>query len=285
MPTALDEYTFRLGDSGVVLNEDPSVPFVDITRIVGFDSAPFRETERDWEGNDGTFLDAEFEKGRRILLEGMAFCDVMNVETYLDSLKANWAPSTVLIPLYLKSPGVAERLLWVKPLGCRYDWNTSRRVGSTPIQFACFAEDPRMYSAEEYSLTINMVQSPTTGFSFSFGFSFDFGTVTGGLGTNAYNYGNRPAPVVFTIFGPTTNPRIYNDDTGDEMIFDITLSSDQTLVVDTRYRTVRLDGVNRRSALTAPSWFHLQPGDNHLKYFADSATSSTVTATYRSAWR
>jgi hypothetical protein len=286
MPTALTEYTFRMKDDGVVLNDEVALPFVDITRVVGLDSAPVRETERDWEGNEGGFLDAEFEKGRRILLEGTAYCDLDSVEPFLDDLKENWAPSTTLQPFYFKSTGAVERLLFVKPLGCKYDWESARRYGSTAVQFAAYAEDPRVYSAEEYSLDVALTTGPTTGFAFDFGFDFDFGAAVAGLGTNAYNYGNRPTPPVFTIFGPVTNPRIGNDDTGDLMQFNIDLAADQTLVVDTKYRTVRLDGLtNRRSALTAPSWFFLQKGDNHIRYYADSSTTSTMSITYRSAWR
>lgn len=282
----LDEYTFRLGDTGVVLNTDPSVPFVDISRVVGFDSGPARETERDWEGNDGGFLDAEFERGRRIILEGMAYTDIDAIEPYMDTLKENWALSRTLIPLYWKAPGTVERVFLVKPLGMMYDWETVRRTGQTRVQFKAFAEDPRIYSAEQYSVTITLNSVSTTGFGFPLGFPFGFGTASSGLGTNLYNYGNRPTPVVFTINGPVANPRIVNDDTDDEMEFSITLTASQTLVVDTQYKTVLLDGAyNRRNALINPSWFFLAKGDNHIRYLADAATSTTITATYRSAWR
>jgi hypothetical protein len=286
MPVALDGYTFRLGDEGVVLNADASLPFVDVTRIIGFDSAEARETERDWEGNDGGFMDAEFERGRRIILEGKIYCDVDDVETYLDALKENWAVSRTLVPLYLKAPGVVERILFVKPLGVKYDWETARRYGETAAQFLCYAEDPRFYSTEEFTIDIDLNLGTTTGFAFNFGFNFDFGVAVAGLGTNAFNHGNRPTPFVLTFFGPTTNPRILNDDTGAQMDFEIDLASDQSLVVDTKYRTVRLDGVtNRRNALIEPSWFFLQKGNNHLRYFSDSIVAVVANVTYRSAWR
>jgi hypothetical protein len=282
----LDEYTFKLGDAGLILNDSATTPFVDITRTVGFDSAMARETEREWEGNDGGFMDAEFEKARRIILEGLAYADIDALEMYLDDLKENWAVSRTLVPLYFKAPGVVERTFLVKPLGMRYDWETTRRYGEARVQFLAYAEDPRTYSAEELTVPILINSVSTTGFGFPLGFPFGFGTSSSGLGTNLYNYGNRPTPVVFNIYGPTINPRIVNDDTGEEMEFLITLGTDQTLVVDTKYKTVRLDGAyNRRSTMVNAGWFFLKKGDNHIRYLADIATSQYVDAVYRSAWR
>lgn len=284
---ALTDYTFKLGDTGEVLNDDISGRFVDVTRVTGLDSAPYRTTERDWEGNDGGFLDAEYEKGRQIVLTGTVYSDDdLELESYLDSLKSNFAPSRTLVPLYFKPPGEDERMLLVKPLGCRYDWTTDRGFGSAEVQFSAFAEDPRIYTSELKTLTVSLAGAFSGGFAFNFGFNLDFGSGSVGLGANAHNSGNRSTPPVFTIHGPSLNPRILNDTTGDEMHFIISLASDETLVVDTKYRTVRLDGVtNRRHTLAFPTWFHLAPGDNYLRYLADVATATSVTVEYRDAWR
>jgi len=96
----LADYTFQL-DSGVVLNTD-TLPFVDVQRVVGLDSAPYRETIRDHEGTDGGYIDAEFETGREVIVEGIAYCDVDNAETFFDSLKQNYAPVTTPIPFVLR---------------------------------------------------------------------------------------------------------------------------------------------------------------------------------------
>ena len=283
----LEEYTFQLGDSGVPLNANLAVPpFVDINDVVGLDSASVPQTERDWEGNDGTFMDAEFEKGRTVVLSGTAYCDVDSVESYMDLLKANWAPSRTLVPLYFKGPGAVERMLYVKPLGVRYNWTTTRRFGAVSLQFQAFAEDPRLYSSGLEFAFIDVNTSGGLGFGFNFDFNFDFGGTVIGLGTNLVNLGNRETPVVFSIPGPATNPRIVNDTTGDEMSFSITLNSNETLVIDTKYKTVKLDATfNRRSALNFPTWFNLQVGDNVVRYLAATSTGGPMVVTYRSAWR
>src|SRR5882672_7106541 len=113
MVLGLNDYEFQLNDSGVRLNSDSTNPFVDVTKASGLDSAPYRETIRDHEGTDGGFIDAEFEKGRDIILEGTIYGTVANVETYLDSLKANFAPVATPIPFYFKPGSVSERLIFV----------------------------------------------------------------------------------------------------------------------------------------------------------------------------
>lgn len=284
-----EDLTFRLGDDGVILNSDSTgFPFVDIDSVKGLDSAPFRTTQRDHEGDDGGFMDAEFERGRDIVLGGTIYTDGDNMETYLDSLKFNWAPSPSLIPLYFSSPGVVERLLFVKPLGVRYDWTTMRRLGVADIQFSAFAEDPRIYEVVEQNFSIPLGATVFTGFGFNLGFNFGFGGVSSTTDTvTITNTGNRPAPALFTIHGPVTNPRILNDTLSKEMVFNIILGASDVLVVDPKNRTVVLNGTaNRRNVLQAPTWFYLAVGENTIRYRAESSDpTSFLEIDYRPAWR
>lgn len=164
--TLVDDFTFQLGDTGVVLNTSPSLPFVDITRVVGLSSPPFRETERQHEGQDGAFMDAEFEEGRRIVLEGEVYADPDDMEEYLDLLKSDFAPQDDPVPLYLLAPGRPERLVFVKPLGMRYEWDSLRRLGSARAQFSAFAEDPRIYTSTLKSVNIDLSEPSHGGFGF-----------------------------------------------------------------------------------------------------------------------
>lgn len=282
-----EDLTFRLTTTGVILNTTASQPFVDITKVTGLDSAPYRTTERDWEGNDGGFMDAEFEKGRAVVLDGTVFCDTGSIEDYLDDLKANFAPATTLQNFYFKVPGQVERVLFVKPLGCRYDWDELRRTGQAAIQFSVFAEDPRIYDSALLSATVPLGAQVFTGFGFNFGFDFGFGgTSTTTDQVTIIIGGNRPTPPIFEIIGPVTNPRILNDVTGDELRFNIELFALDVLTIDTKYKTVRLNGTaNRRSALVAPDWYFLEPGSNTLRYRAESVAASTLNIYYRNAWR
>lgn len=288
MVVLTEELTFRLGSTGVILNTDSAgTPFVDIESVRGLDSAEFRVTERDWEGNDGTFVDAEFEKGRTIILTGTVYASTTNWESYMDSLKSNYAPSNTLQQFFVKAPGVNERFLFVKSLGVKYDWDTMRRLGMGSVQISVFAEDPRIYDSTLQTGSITQGAQVFPGFGFNFGFSFGFGgTSTTSDGTTVVNNGNRPTPPTFIINGPVTTPRILSDTTGSEMIFNIDVLTGETLVVDTKYKTVRLNGTtNRRYALIRPTWFFLQPGTNFIRYRAASAGSSVLNIQYYTAWR
>jgi hypothetical protein len=277
---------FRLTDTGVILNTDSvSLPFVDIEKVSGLDSAPPRTTERDHEGQDGGFIDAEFEKGRHISLEGTIYTDGTNMEAYLDSLKTNWALRSSSVPFYFRVPDVGERLLMVKPLGVTYDWNQMRRTGCADARFSAFAEDPRIYDTVLNTVAIDQGGTATTGRSYNKGYSYSYGApITGGQ-TNLLNLGNRDTPVVFTIDGAVTNPTIINDTLGVSLRFILTMLAGDQLVVDTQYHTVKLNGVNRRGTLIQPNWFLLGVGTNYIRYQADTPGTSTCTATYRSAWR
>lgn len=163
----LNDYEFQLESTGVLLNQQTNMfPFIDIEKVIGLDNVPYRETVRDHEGADGGFFDAEFEKGRDVILEGVAYCDTSIVETYLDSLKSNFGPVSTPIPFYFKPPGVDERVLFVKPRGAKYDWDLARRIGITNLQLLMYAEDPRIYDNQLLSVSIPYGGPATTGFGF-----------------------------------------------------------------------------------------------------------------------
>lgn len=294
MPSLVNDATFQLTDTGVVINDDTvlNVPFIDVEVVTGLDNAPYRQTKRDHEGVDGGFMDAEFEQGRDISIQGILYANNNPIETFLDRLKANWAPSQVLLPLYIYTIETGLRVVYVKPLGCQYDWDALRRLGMAAITFTCYAEDPRIYSGTLQTTIIPMGATVFSGFSFNLGFNFGFGGVsTTTDGQFVYNVGNRPAPVVMTIAGPMVNPIIMNDTTSSVMQFNITLSSLDTLTIDTQYHTVRLNGTaNRRSTLLTPGWFMLQPdpiagaGANFIRFRGASGTG-TLTVAYRASWR
>lgn len=266
-----EDYTYMLGDSGVVLNTtNIATNFVDILKVQGLDNAPIRTTERDHEGTDGGFMDAEFEKGRPVVLEGTVYAINGPMEPFLDTLKSNWAPSTTPIPFYFKKPGVAERMMFIKPLGCRYDVDQSRRLDMTQIQFSGYAEDPRIYDATLTSTTISQGETIVVGRGYPKSYSYSYGSNAAPVGQNLIVSGNRPTPPIFVINGPLVNPQIINETTGESMIFDITLNDTDVMTVDIKNRSVSVNGQNRRAALRLPNWFFLMPGANFIRFRAES---------------
>lgn len=285
-----ENYTFQLGDDGTVLNSDAVAPFVDITRVIGLGSAPYRQIERRHEGQDGGFMNAEFEDGRHIALEGDVYANGSDLEPYLDTLREEFAPSTTLVPFYFKAPGRTERVLYVKPLGVREEWTTTRRIGQAPVRFEAYAEDPRIYTSAGQTVNVDVnFPSAVTGFDFDFDFDFSFGAAIVGNGETISVGGNRSTPPTLTInvtTGPCVNPRIIHQGQSRRLETNITLSTGDSLVFDPYRRTVTLNGTaNRRSALIVDEWFFLQPGDNLIGFRSDSNDDSTLTVSYRDAWR
>jgi hypothetical protein len=282
------DYTYQLGDAGVLLNSDLTLlPFVDIDTLSGMDSPNFRESQRDHEGVDGDFLDAEFETGRDIALSGTVYTDPNDPETYLDSLRFNFQPSRTLIPFYFKSPNKPERVLFVKPRGVRYDINSLRRTGLSAIQFLMHAEDPRIYTSLLRQVVLSAGSTITLGRGYNKSYNYGYGTiVTVPDSFTVTNGGNRDAPALITITGPVTTPQIVSDTAGMTLTFNITLGVSDVLVIDLLNHTVVLNGsTNRRNTLLAPNWFLLKPGDNILRYRTAIGSVTTATVSWRDTWR
>ena len=283
----MDNNSYRLGATGTVLNPDALVPpFVDLTKISGFDTPEIRSTERDHEGTDGGFLDADFEKMRTLVFEGQMISNGINTWTFLDQLKYEWAPGRGVQPLYFQLPGLDERLIFVKALGVRFDIDSLIRLGSCDVQFTCQAENPAFYTSTLLTLALPQGATLVGGISFNLGFNMDFGAPVSPAYANAYNGGNRDATALITIQGPVDNPRIYNDTTGNVLDFGLSLSATDSLVVDLYNRTVTLNGTaSRRNTLKNPDWFLLKPGNNIIRYRADSSGNPDASISYRYAWR
>jgi len=286
--TLTQDYTYQLGDAGVLLNSDLTLlPFVDIDTISGLDSPAFRESQRDHEGTDGDFLDAEFELGRDLLLSGTIYTDPNDPETYLDALRFNFAPSRTLVPFYFKSPNKPERVLFVKPRGVRYDINSLRRTGLSAAQFQMHAEDPRIYTSLLKQTVLSAGSAITLGRGYNKSYNHGYGTiVTVPDSFTVTNAGNRPAPATITITGPVTTPQIVSDTAGATLTFNITLDVSDVLVIDLLNHTVVLNGsTNRRGTLLAANWFLLQPGDNIMRYRTAIGSVTTATVAWRDTWR
>lgn len=72
--------------------------------------------------------------------------------------------------------------------------------------------------------------------------------------------GTATPTIIIEFAGPVSTPGIWNVDTGESMRFDISLSRGQTLVVDLLNRSVRLNGVSRRSTMRG-QWLQIGPRD------------------------
>lgn len=109
-------------------------------------------------------------------------------------------------------------------------------------------------------------------------------SITGdGTATNAGTY---PTPVEITIEASgasSTSLRIQNSTRSESIYVTTALSNGETLVIDTRTHSCKLDGSERRDYLGSDTeWMLLDSGDNTISVTNDSNVS--VTTEWRSAW-
>lgn len=256
---ATEEYQLDDDGVGVLLNGGVAMPFVDITSVKGLDSAQARVQVTAREGLDGSWVDATYEIERAVILEGKIYTDNTALETYLDSLKANWALSPTNKPLYFGTDA-GVRCVFGKPQGLRYSKESLRRLGCVEAQFIVTCGDPRIYS-------------PTV--------------VSQNLPGTAVLGGNRKTPPVIRINGARTNPSLTLG--GKTMTITYTLPGANYIDIDVVNRTAMLNGtINIRSVLSFSAgavWndFMLSPGNN--VFTVGGTGAGTITLTARSAWR
>lgn len=255
VPTLLaEEYQF-VEDTGIKLNGASALPFVDVLSIDGLDAPPVRSLTNAREGMHGGYVEAEFEDIRTITIEAEAFASVTALETYLDSLKANFAPKATVQPFFFGTDA-GTRMVYAKSLGLRYMKEQIRRTGRVAFQVQLLCEDPRIFAT-----TVTSQALP--------------GTLT--------LSGNRDTVGTITIAGARTNPTITIGST--TFTFNYTLTLGNTIVIDLAKRTVILNGTtNLRGSVTITGgWPLLQPGNN--VFTVGGTGTGTITAAARSAWR
>lgn len=93
------------------------------------------------------------------------------------------------------------------------------------------------------------------------------------------NSGSYPSWAILTFSGPATNPRLLNTSTNEWIGFNIVLAAGDTLVVDMKQRTAKMNGASVRHLLApGASWWDLGVGSSTLLYVSDTATGQCVVA-------
>lgn len=289
------DFTFQYKDDGIILGEDvvPGQPFVDITGVTGLDSGEFRVQDRTREGGDGGFQDTGFKEMRVVVITAEVYGD----ESYLELLRNNWRPFVSGengfvggYPFYYIADGLRRKVVG-RSLGMKYDWAQMRRIGKTEVQFQLKCEDPTIYSADlKTSATMTLLPLTVTGYGYNRAYNRTYGGGTSGGGAvNAANAGNKTTYPDIVINGPVVNPYVLNDSWPSTNIPRIklggTLDVSDQIIISMRYRTVRLNGVaNRRTWVLPPYvWWGLLPGDNFIRFGADTNTGATAFLTYSDA--
>jgi len=294
--TSLNPYSFAFND---FIFGGGSSPF-QILSVEGLEDLPPLRVQDDNRGySDGMFTGRDFLSGRNLLITiqitGNSNSSMTeNVSLLQEALKPQQQGTGVLqfqIPgsnLQRVNARVRRRSLRIDP-----EFTYGRSIAI----YEFFAPDPRRYDDTLQSTdlvlgstsagrTYNRVYTVTAtpgGNPNATGMSFGGGASSPNLIANNGWITTYPT---FTITGPAINPIITNVTTGAQLKIDYTLATTDTLILDTDFRTVNLNGTSRRAILNNNStWFGAEPGTSYYTFTATGTTASTTCVVqWRSAY-
>lgn len=173
----------------------------------------------------------------------------------------------------------------------RLDWPSERRIVGRGATFSCppgtmrtaqlgfHCADGLLEDTVEQSVILNPVGGATGGFQFPvvFPLTFNSGAVPGS--SSVTTAGTAPAPVLWRLYGPFSDPIVRRVDTGDELSFPgLSVAAGDYLSVDTAARTVLLNDdpaqsrYNRLDFATS-RWWTLPASGSTPVLFSATATS------------
>jgi hypothetical protein len=216
------------------------------------------------EGMDGGLVDSEFEAPRTVTLGGTIYTSPTALETELNKLKANYAPSALDKPLYYMSDDGVLRHVMGKSQGLRYNKDRSRGMGVIKFQVQIVCQDPRIYSGTDYIQTFNNSTFTVAG--------------------------NRDTPhkmVLKCISNSGSAVTLAHTNLMGEFIYTLpAMTAGQTIVIDVNTRSIILNGTTslRATSTVAPSWSNIHPGTNSFICNMSPGVVD-VTVQYKPAWR
>lgn len=234
-----------------------------ITEITGLDTPDANATITPRANAHGSFVVAKYRKERTVVLTGRVNSSAANYATDTYTLKSIFKVQDPAIPFTFRMSGSNNQYLNVYPQGVKYTTsNVATAVGWIDFQATMVAADPRIYdsTAGSQSIAKGATQSVT-------------------------NSGTEYAPTTIVFFGPLTNPLLTNNTTGATFGLTQTISSGQSVTVDSLARTVYNGSTSQYSTITAgaKTFIELAPGSNSLTLTASSGTG-TVTVNWHSTY-
>jgi len=271
-----------------------------IMTIDGLEDLPVIRNQDDNRGyQDGMWTGRDFLSGRMLTFTITVRGDTnYNMNYYLDLLQANLVPQqqgTGLLQFQL--PGSDLQRIDARVRRRAIQINTDYSSGMATAIYEFFCPDPRYYDDEEKSTdlinatavagrTYNRVYTATatnpanpdqTGMSYGGG---------AGAPNLITNDGWTTTYPLITIQGPAINPKITDVTAGAFLLIDATIGTNDQLVLNTDYRTVTLNGINRRALLNNSStWFAAPPGTSYYTFTATGTDGNTAcVVTWRNAY-
>jgi hypothetical protein len=242
-----------------------------LTDVTGMDSPDVRENAEELVQFDGG-IHGNFYYGRRpIVLEGLIYDHGDTVTRNSRIARMQRASNAMRGDATLEwaadgSPPTFTNVRRQQPLRVTGGWNKT-------FQLSLVAADPRIYSTELYSESVDAGSTAGSGgMAFPMGFPLSFGAAVPVGQVFPVNNGNAESFPLYTIYGPGVNPSIVNMTTGSSLVLVGTLGEDDTYIVDTLNRTVLLGQRSTtdivRNLIHQPAF--VVPGITSLLWWGDS---------------
>ncbi|WAL73113.1 phage tail family protein [Kitasatospora sp. YST-16] len=278
-----EPWTLEYG--GVLLGGTSPVVVQEVTGLL--DAPDVRTSDQTLLQRNGVAAGTDYLGGRIIHLS----LTVLDSPGTLADLLAVFQPTTGDKPFRFSVPGVAgdRARLTARVRKRSVPVNSAFAFGAVSFDVELFAADPLLY--EDTESTSKLLPTAPRGSVAIFPMKLPFGFMKAGAvfvsqPAELAVKGNTPTWPVFTVTGPVVNPVILNRRTGEKLTVQLTVPTSEVLVIDTRARSVTLNGASRYGALSTDSvWFPLRPGGNLLE-FDDLQGIKTRFAEvrWRSAW-
>lgn len=285
----LIDYSYQFGATGIVIGgaafADGTI--IDVTGVTGLDQAPIRTSEATYEGRDGGILNAVHEDMRKVIVTGIIYGGTSPIQTLLEALKANYAPSAVAQPFYIQPGSITQRQVYAKSLGFNYPWSTDLRTNKVTFTITLQAEDPTIYGTTLYD-TPGALQGVAPGHAYNYGYNYNYGSSVFIGQTYLVNNGTKPVGFYAIIRNPSAqvvNPRILSDTMSTQVTTSISAGSNDILIFDFYNESLLLNGSNRHASIGNEGWFLLQPGINSIRFQADSTAQVNVDYQFYDGYR
>lgn len=284
---AFNDFEFGGGDS-----------VYQIMTLDGLEDLPVIRNQDDNRGyQDGMWTGRDFLSGRTLTFVMTIRGDQNHsMNYYLNLLQANLVPQqqgTGLLQFQI--PGSDLQRINARVRRRAITINTDYSSGLATAVYDFFCPDPRYYDDQEK--TTDLVNATiTAGRTYNrvytspaiipsnpdeTGMSYGGGASAPNLITNSGWATSNP---IITITGPCINPKVTDVTAGYFLLIDATLGTGDTLVLNTDYRTVTLNGVNRRALLNNSStWFAAPPGTSYYTFTTSGGTDGNTSCVV--SWR
>lgn len=280
------DFTLQIGDSGLIIGAGTDYL---VTEVDGFGVPPVRNGDTPRPADRGSYFGRDFIGQRLVTLKVVVVGDDQSAALdNLDALFAAWQLDTpdgsAYMPLKFLVPGRDARRFHGRPRDAAVD-ETTVQGSQIPVTLLFATADPSIFADALSSDTVPLADVGS-GRTYDLTFPRVYGAGSAGGIILAENAGNYPTRPVATIVGPCTNPTIENVDTGETMDFVISLTADDSFVVDFDARTIELNGQSRYSTkTTASTWWELAPGTTEVHFNANAfELGASLTLEWRSAW-